>query len=195
MVEEARGQLTAEVFARAASVFDAAHAEDPTGHATRYHAALAASVDRLSQTPSDALRLAARCQHLRRAETPRSAFPEGVLGYKKWRANAALEHRKLALELLRHAGVDEPVALRVGDLLLKKGLRTDPEVMLFEDAIALTFLEIDFASFAKKHPVDKVVDVVRKTWAKMTPAGHAAALALAPSLPDELRALVERALT
>jgi hypothetical protein len=194
VVEEARRQLSPEVFARAASAFDAAHAEDPSGHAAAYHAALVRWVERLAPDASAALLLAARCQHLRREETPRSAFPEGVLGYKKWRANAALEHQKRAAALLERAGVEEAVVRRVGELLIKKGLRSDPEVMTFEDAIALTFLEVDFAPFAAKHPAEKVVDILKKTWAKMTPAGQDAALALAPSLPADLRALLERAL-
>ena len=152
-------------FGRAASRFGAAHAEDATGHAARYHAALAAWVDRLVPDASVALRLAALCQHLRRGDQPRSAYPEGPAGYKRWRAAAATAHASAARAILAEAGVDDATGLRVGELLVKKGLRSDPETMAFEDAIALTFLEIDFA-----------------------------ARALAGELPVELRALVSRAL-
>jgi hypothetical protein len=182
-----------ESFARAAPLFDAAHADDATGHASRYHAALASWVDALVPDASPALRLAARCQHLRRAELPRSAYPEGPVGYKRWRAAAAQAHAAAARAILESAGVDAETIARVGELLIKKGLRSDPEVMVFEDAIALTFLQVDFAPFAAKHPPDKVVDILRKTWAKMTPRGHAAATELAGALPADLRALVESA--
>lgn len=191
MVEEAGGQLS---FESACRLFDEEHASDPTGAAPRYHAALARWVDELEPQASVALRLAARCQHLGRHALPRSAYPEGPLGYKRWRAAAALEHERRAREILLAAGYDEATAGRVGELLIKKGLRSDTEVQTFEDAICLTFLEVDFPAFAKKHDDDKIVSIIRKTWAKMTPKGHAAALALADSLPADLAALIGRAL-
>jgi hypothetical protein len=191
VVEEAGGQLTR--FERACRLFEAAHAEDPTGAAPRYHAALARFVAALEPEASEPLGLAARCQHLGRHAMPRSAFPEGLAGYKRWRAAAALEHQKKAREILTAAGYDGGVIDRVAELLIKKGLKSDPEVQTFEDAICLTFLEVDFPAFAKKHDDDKIVDIIRKTWAKMTPRGHAAAVELARSLPDDLAALVARA--
>lgn len=124
----------------------------------------------------------------------RSAFQEGLAGYKRWRAMAALEHQKKAREILVLAGYDDAVMDRVAELLIKKGLKSDPEVQTFEDAICLTFLEVDFPAFAKKHDDDRIVDIIRKTWAKMTPRGHAAAIELSRSLPDDLAALVARAL-
>lgn len=125
---------------------------------------------------------------------PRSAFPEGLAGYKRWRATAALEHQKKAREILALAGYDATVIDRVADLLMKKRLKSDPEVQTFEDAICLTFLEVDFPAFAKKYDDDKIVDIIKKTWAKMTPRGHGAAIELSRSLPDHLAALVARAL-
>ncbi len=180
-------------FIEAGRLFDEEHARDPSGAAPRYHAALARWVDLIAPDASVALRLAARCQHLGRHGIPRSDYPEGLAGYKRWRAAAALEHARLAGEILRSAGYDQTTIDRVGDLLVKKGLRRDPEVQSFEDAICLTFLEVDFAAFAAKHPDEKVIDIVRKTWAKMSPRGHEAALAFAASLPDTLRELTLRA--
>jgi Domain of unknown function (DUF4202) len=55
------------------------------------------------------------------------------------------------------------------------------------------FLEFEFAAFAAKHDEAKLVDILRKTWAKMSPQGQAAALAL--RLPPSLRALVGKALS
>ncbi len=53
------------------------------------------------------------------------------------------------------------------------------------------FLENDLAAFAGRHADDKVVEILRKTWKKMSPGGRAAALAL--DLPPAARALVEKA--
>ena len=60
--------------------------------------------------------------------------------------------------------------------------------------VCLVFLENWFADFAKQHDPDKVVDIVAKTWKKMSPAGHEAALGMAHKLPGDALALVQRAL-
>ena len=63
---------------------------------------------------------------------------------------------------------------------------------MLEDVICLVFLESYFADFARQHDEEKLVNIVRKTWRKMSPRGHEAALEL--NLPPDLHAIVERAL-
>jgi hypothetical protein len=186
--------VSAEAFARAIARFDGLHAQDASGHARRYHEKLSEFVSLLASDASEALRLAAHCQHLRRQQLPRNAYPEGVLGYKRWRSELARLHANEAKEILTEVGYGDAIADRVCDLLLKKRLKTDAEVQTFEDAICLTFLAVDFAPFAAKHPDEKVIDIVRKTWGKMSDRGHTEALKLSSSLPAPLSALVERAL-
>jgi len=204
VVEEAGRQLTrtepgtaptAASLEGAIARFRAEHAAEPTGAALRYHEALARFVGELAPDASPALRLAAWCQHLGRHALPRSAYPAGLAGYKRWRAAAALEHARQARAILDEAGVDPTVGARVGELLVKKGLRSDPEVQTLEDAVCLTFLEVDLAAFAAKHPDDKLIDILRKTWAKMSPRGHARALELAQGLPPALADVVARAVS
>ncbi|MGM0576733.1 MAG: DUF4202 domain-containing protein [Myxococcota bacterium] len=163
--------------------------------AVHYHRRLAHWVDALEQDASTAVRLAARCQHVRRWEIPRSDHPAGRAGYKKWRSRLAAFHAEEAGRILRSAGWDDETAERVGDLVRKRRLAMDPEAGLLEDAVCLVFLENDLAPFAERHDPDKVVDVLRKTWRKMTERGHRAALDLARSLPPDLRSLVERAVS
>ena len=57
----------------------------------------------------------------------------------------------------------------------------------------LVFLEHYFADFARKHDEAKLVEILRKTWRKMSPRGQQAALGLQLSAP--LRAIVEKAVT
>jgi hypothetical protein len=189
-------------FAAAAARFEAAHREDPrtvtrdgreVPWSVLYHARLAHWVERLDPGASEALRLAARCQHLRRWRLPRADHPMTPEGYKRWRAALARFHAEEAGRILGEAGYDAATIDRVGALLLKKGLRKDAEVQRFEDAICLVFLENELAEFAARHEDAKVVDILRKTWAKMSPAGHAAALELAATLPPGARRLVEEA--
>jgi hypothetical protein len=181
-------------FEDAIARFAAAHDEDPKGLARRYHERLAAWVARLDPAPSEALQLAARCQHLRRWTQPRSAYPMTTEGYKRWRAALARFHAEEAGRILREVGYDDETVEAVGGLLVKKGLRRDPQVQLLEDAICLTFLELELEELAGRTAEDKVVEILQKTWAKMSPAGHAAALALAPSLPEGSQRLLARAL-
>jgi hypothetical protein len=189
--------------AAATTAFAAIHRQDPAASgdhipAVGYHEAVARWVDALDPTAALPVRLAARCQHLRRWAIPRADFPAGNNGYKQWRSTLARQHAQEAGEVLAAVGYEPEVVSRVRDLLIKKHLRSDPEVRLLEDAVCLTFLELQFVDFAGKHPEEKVVDIVRKTLDKMSPAGRVEAVALmehlaASGAPSEAIALVRRA--
>jgi hypothetical protein len=185
-------------FAEAAVRFDAAHAEDPEQDASGqpaelvYAQRMSAWLAKLAPDASETLRLAARCQHIRRWAIRRGDYPEGVAGYRKWRVDEANAHALIAREILAQAGYDEATAQRVQSLVRKERLKQDPEAQLLEDVICLVFLENYFAQFAQKHDEVKLVEILRKTWRKMSPRGHEAALNLA--LPAPLRAIVEKAL-
>jgi len=185
-------------FERAMARIDAAHAEDPRRDASgrprelAYAERMSRWLAHLAPDASEALRLAVRCQHLRRWEIPRSAYPEGAAGYRRWRAEQARAHARAAAEILREAGYDEAFVARVQALVRKEGIKRDPEAQALEDAACLVFLEDEFAAFAARHDEAKLLAILRKTWAKMSERGRRAALAL--DLAPPLRALVERAL-
>jgi hypothetical protein len=156
-----------------------------------YHARVLAWVDRLEPHAPLHVRLAAMCQHVRRWESPRDAYPPGVEGYKRWRSAAGMRQAELAARELAAAGYDDATISRVRDVMLKKRLRSDPDAALLEDAVCLRFLEDELAAFARGRERDALVAIVRKTWDKMSPRGRDAALALvAPRLPAEIAALV-----
>lgn len=159
-----------------------------------YARQMSALMERFAPDASEALRLAARCQHIRRWEIPRDSYPRDRIGYLKWRTELKLMHARIAGEILAKAGYDEDMVARVQSLLKKERLKQDPEAQTLEDVVCLVFLENWFADFSKQHDPDKVVDIVAKTWKKMSPAGHEAALAMAHKLPDDALALVQRAL-
>lgn len=160
----------------------------------RYHGRVAAWVCQLEPEASEAVRLAARCQHIRRWTIPRTQFDPGRTGYKQWRSTLARQHAADAVVVLGEAGYDAAVQTAVADLLVKKRLRSDPQAQLLEDAVCLTFIELGFADFAAAHPPEKVASVVRKTWGKMSARGHAAALRFAESMPASQAAALQSAL-
>ena len=190
-----------ERFNAALAAFDQANAEDPRrvstegeerGYELLYAQRMSARLQIFCPDASQALQLAARAQHICRWRIPRSDYPVGRSGYKKWRTTLMLMHADLAREILGGVGYEPELCERVADLIMKKRLRTDAEVQTLEDVICLVFLEHYFADFAAKHPDEKVIDIVRKTWGKMSDLGHEAALAL--PLADEELKLVQAAL-
>jgi hypothetical protein len=147
---------------------------------------------RLEPNASEALRLAARSQHIARWKIPRHTYPEGRTGYLKWRNDLKHFHATLAAGILRQAGYEESTIARVRSLNLKEGFPLDREAQILEDALCLVFLQYQFAELAAKLPPDKVVTALRKSWNKMSDQARAAALTL-PFHPKE-KALLEQAL-
>lgn len=188
---------------RAIAAFRALNAQDPNTlldagvqrpHELVDSERLAAWVERLEPAPSEALALASHCQHLCRWQLPRGDFPEGRIGYLTWRKALARLHADRATEVLRGVGYGEAAIAEVRAINLKQGLHTNPDTQTMEDALCLAFLEFELAEFAGKHDDAKVIDIIQKTWGKMSERGHQRALALAPSLPSVAAALVARAL-
>lgn len=142
---------------------------------------------------SEALRLAARCQHLCRWTIPRDSYPMTRPGYLQWRSELKKFHAQKAGDILRETGYDEDTVRRVQELNLKKNFPSDPESRVLEDALCLVFLERQLADLADKTSEDKVINALQKSWKKMSPAGQAEALKLEYA-PRE-QALLGRALS
>ncbi len=141
---------------------------------------------------SESIWLAARCQHICRWESPRTDYPMNREGYYAWRENLAVLHAEQAGKIMARAGYETAMIQRVQSLLKKERLKEDPEVQLLEDVICLVFLEHYFEAFSAKHRKDKLADILKKTWSKMSNQGHAAALEL--TLSDRCRELIGKAL-
>lgn len=146
-------------------------------------------IRRLVDGPSLALRLAARAQHLERWAIPREQFPEGRGGYLRWRSAVHERQGDRVRALLLGVGADAALAERVAGLVAKR-LADDPEGQALEDAACLVFLETELAAFLREQPRDKVIDILRKTWKKMSPKGRelAPTIALAPEAEELVRA-------
>ena len=188
-----------EAYARARQFIDSAHAADPTraidGRAAEliYGERVAAWVARLVPDASPLLLLAARCQHLERWLTPRATFAEGKVGYLTWRRSLYVKQAERARELLLAAGVTANEAAEVATWVSKTGLKTNPGTQALEDAAVLVFLENEISTFAAQHadyPREKFVDILKKTWRKLSPAAQHAAtnLVLPPAIAELVRA-------
>ena len=79
----------------------------------------------------------------------------------------------------------------------KKGIKSNPDTQLLEDVADLVFIEHYMLAFATKHPEyseDKWIEIVQKTWKKMSEAGQKFALSGAIKLPEPLVPLIQKAL-
>ena len=185
--------------------FDRANAEDPDRlivggvsqpKALVYAIRITDRLERFAPAASEAIRLAARCQHIRRWTIPRGEFAAGRAGYRLWRKTLGVFHADAAAEILRTVGYDETTVSRVGALLRKDNLGNDPDVQTLEDVVCLVFLEHYLEDFASDREEAMLVEILRKTWRKMSVTGRAAALGVdlpPPPPPPELRALVKHA--
>lgn len=189
-------------FAAAIDRFDDANRADP--HRTTidgveypdellYAVRMTEWLGRLYPNASEALQLAARCQHIRRWTVPRSSYPMDRAGYHRWRTALAQFHANEAAKILREVGYDDATLARVQSLVRKENLKSDPETQALEDVICLVFLQYEFSDFAAKHEDEKVIHILQRTWKKMSPVGQAAAMKLA--MGDRQRSLIRAALS
>ena len=190
-------------FQRVIRSIDQANGEDPNSEVVDgvaqpkeqlYGMRMQEWVEELDPGASEALRIAARSQHIRRWEIPRSDYPMDRKGYLRWRTTLYAFHADRASEILRAQEYDAETIEHVRTLLQKRNLRTDTDVQTLEDAAALVFLVHHLDDFLERDDIaeEKAIDIIRKTWKKMTERGHEAASALA--LSDESTALLEKAL-
>jgi hypothetical protein len=94
------------------------------------------------------------------------------------------------------AGVsDRPRPPTSATWVSKAHLKTNPGTQVLEDAAVLVFLESEIGAFAAQHgdyPREKFVDILKKTWKKMSP--RAQELARGLDLPESISGLVRDAL-
>lgn len=186
---------------RARQLIDAAHAADPKRAADDRPAELVyadrmeAWVARAAAEPTPLLRLAARCQHLERWSVPRDTFPMDRPGYLKWRQSLYKKQAARAQELMLEAGMSSAEAAEAATWVAKIAPKTNPGTQALEDTACLVFLENEIEAFAAEHadyPREKFVDIIRKTWKKMSPRGQDLAKSLA--LPPAITELVAEAI-
>ena len=183
------------------AAIDAANDADPTrvtidgkecGAAMLYGERMTVWLERLAPDAGELLQLAVRAQHLERFKLPRSEYPMDKPGYFRWRNEQRRRQSVRLTELMLSAGYSEEEAARSAAIVRKENLQKDAEVQLLEDCACLVFLQYESADFVAKHEEEKVIDILRKTWGKMSEQGHEEALKL--DMPPELLSLVKKAL-
>ena len=177
----------ADKLQQAFQAFDAANQEDPNTEIFEgkvypkevlYAQRMTARLNCFAPDVSEELQLTARCQHIRRWEIARDSYDMNREGYLRWRQDLKKFHAQKAASILAEVGYSEETINTVKFLLEKKQLKKNEETQTLEDVICLVFLEHYFEPFAAKHPEDKTIAILQKTWRKMSDKGHTAALKL-----------------
>jgi len=183
------------------AAFDVANAEDPNldeGQPKEllYAQRMSAMLARFAPNASEVARLAVRAQHIQRWQTPRASYPMDRQGYLQWRTGLYKFHAETAGRIMREAGYDEATIERVQAAVGKKALKVNPDTQLLEDVTDLVFLEHYLAGFAARHPdydEAKWIEIIRKTWQKMSQQARDFVHAGKVSLPESLTPLILKA--
>lgn len=192
-----------ERFQRAIALFDAANAEDPNldeGQPKEllYAQRMTEMLDRFAPDAPEVVQLAVRAQHIKRWAVPRSNYPMTKEGYLAWRTGLYKFHAETAGELMRQAGYGDEMIERVKKVVSKRALKVNPDTQLMEDIADLVFIEYYMLPFAATKPdydEEKWLDIIRKTWKKMSEAARAFALSGRIKLPEPLVPLITKAVT
>lgn len=192
-------------FDQAIAKFDAANAEDPNKEVFEgkeypkellYAQRMTDMLKRFAPDAPEHVQLAARAQHICRWKVPRSDYPMDKAGYYQWRTYLYKFHGEAAGAIMQEVGYDEETVSKLKALLRKEKLKLNPETQLLEDVVDLTFLQYYLEAFVQKYSSqydeEKLLDIVRKTWKKMSEKGHEAALKL--DFTPEMLAVVQKAL-
>ena len=144
---------------------------------------------------SENLKIAVRAQHIQRFTIPREKYSMDRKGYLQWRTELKKFHGEKTEGIMRSNGYDNEAIQKVNDLINKRKLKSDPETQTLEDVVCLVFLQYYFDAFIDKHVEEenKVIDIVQKTWKKMSEKGHAYALSLSHS--EKALGIVNKALS
>lgn len=194
-------------FDKALALIDAANSEDPNqvtadGKAwpkeLLYSQRMSDMLHRYSPDADEAMQLAIRAQHVQRWKSPRDAYSMDRIGYLQWRKDLYKIQAHTAADLLAKAGYDEGVIDRVRTAVAKKGIKENPDTQLLEDVTDLVFIEHYLLEFAGKHPdydEEKWLDIIRKTWKKMSDRAQQFALSGGVRLPESLVPLIKKAVS
>ena len=199
--------MTQQTFEQVVNLMDAANSDDPNIEMADgkewpkellYSHRMADMLARYKPMADHVIQLAIRGQHMLRWKSPRDAYPMNRKGYHQWRTQLYTFHADSVAELMVTAGYDDESLERVRKAVGKKGLKTNEDTQLLEDVAGLVFIEHYMLAFVEKHPEydeEKWMDIIRKTWRKMSSDAHDFSLSGDLVLPESLIPLIQKSVS
>ncbi len=192
-------------YEKALALIDTANREDPNRVSVDgrdwpkellYSERMSDMLQRYAPGADDAMKLAIRAQHVERWKSPRNAYPMDRIGYLKWRKDLYKIQANTAAKLLAQAAYGDDVIERVRNAVAKKNIKGNPDTQLLEDVTDLVFMEHYMLDFVGRHPDysdEKWIEIIQKTWNKMSASAHEFALSGKVRLSESLLPLIQQA--
>jgi len=199
--------MTESLLEKAIALIDAANSQDPNQVTVDgktwpkellYSHRMSDMLQRFAPDADDVGKLSIRAQHIQRWKSSRNDYPAGRQGYLQWRTNLYKFHAETTAALLEEVGYDQDTIERVKKAVGKRAIKVNPDTQLLEDVTDLVFIEHYMLEFAEKHPEydeEKWLDIVRKTWKKMSARAQEFALTGNIKLPEPLVPLITKAVS
>ncbi len=199
--------MTNERYARTIASIDAANAADPRMDSADgkpvprellYGQRMTEMIERFAPQADEVQKISVRGQHIQRWKTPRDSYPMTREGYLQWRTGLYKFHAETVGRLMEEAGYDSASVERAKQAVGKRGLKVNPDTQLLEDVTDLVFIEhymLEFAGQHAEYTEEKWLDIIRKTWKKMSPRAHEFALSGKLKLPAPLVPLITKAVS
>jgi hypothetical protein len=199
--------MSQQAFEQVVTLMDAANSEDPNTETAEgkewpkellYSHRMADMLARYKPMADHVIQLAIRGQHMLRWKSPRSDYPMNRKGYHQWRTALYTFHANSVAELMAKVGYDDESLERVRKAVGKKAIKKNEDTQLLEDVAALVFIEHYMLAFAEKHPEydeEKWIDIIRKTWRKMSSDAHEFSLSGNLILPESLVPLIQKSVS
>ncbi len=194
-----------KLFTKAIELIDKANSEDPNQVTVNgecwskellYSHRMTGMLERYKADTDDMMKISVRSQHIKRWKSDRKEYPMNRKGYHQWRTSLYTFHANTVGLLLEETGYDDDFIDRVKRAVAKKSIKTNEDTMLVEDVAALVFIEYYMLPFVERHPdytEEKWIDIIQKTWRKMTEQAHLFALSGSVKLPESLIPLIQKA--
>lgn len=197
--------MTQAAYEHAVNLIDSANSQDPNIEYAEgkgwpkellYSQRMSNMLKRYRSDSDYVIKLAIRGQHIQRWQSPRSAYPMDKQGYHRWRSDLYIFHADKVADVMLQAGFNAEEIERAKNAVAKVGIKSNSDTQLLEDVVGLVFMEHYMLNFAAKHAdytEQKWIDIIRKTWAKMSDDAHAFVLAGNISLPESLTPVILKA--
>ncbi len=196
-----------KLFDKAIELYDAANSKDPNmvkdenGNDVPkeliYSHRMLDMINRYLPDADEVAKLSVAAQHIQRWTSPRSDYPMNRKGYHQWRTRLYGYHAETATAILEEVGYDEDTIARVKLAIGKKDLKNNKDTQILEDVAALTFIEHYMTAMYENFPQydeEKWIDIIIRTWKKMSADAQAFALSGDLKLPADLVPVIQKAL-
>lgn len=196
--------MSKQLFTKAIALIDKANSEDPNqvtvdgeswSKELLYSHRMSDMLMRYKTDADDVMKISVRAQHIQRWKSDRKEYPMNRKGYHQWRTSLYIFHADTVGLLLEETGYDDEFIDKVKRAVAKKSIKTNEDTMLVEDIASLVFIEYYMLPFVERHPdytEEKWIDIIQKTWRKMTEQAHQFALSDSVKLPESLIPLIQK---